>query len=429
MMRICIVAENASTRFGGEAILPVHYFRLLRSRGVEAWLVVHERTRKELTELFPQETDRILFVPDLWIHKLLFRLSRFMPRRLFEVSLGLIMQGVTQLVQRKLVRRLVRTRNIDVIHQPIPVSPRYPSAIFGLGAPVVVGPLNGGMEYPAAFRRTESWISRATVTIGRLMADAVNILIPGKTRAAVVLVANDRTRRALPLGIRGKIIEMTENGVDLDVWKGEAAPVENHVPQFIFLGRLVDWKAVDVAIRAIEKVPAAELEIIGDGPMLETWKTLATSLGVMDRVHFLGWMPQHECAVRMRASLALVLPSLYECGGAVVLEAMAMKKAVIATNWGGPADYLDASCGILVEPTGDAEMVAAVAAAMQKLVDGPALAATMGAAGYARAASDFDWQRKMDKVICIYTELSEKSDLARKFQGSQISPKPASEQQ
>src|SRR6202050_1609349 len=154
-MRICIVAEHASVSFGGEAILPVHYFRLLRSLGVESWLVVHERTRRELAELSPQELDRILFVPDLWIHKLFFYLGRFLPRRLSEATLGLLNQLITQFCQRRLVRQLIRDQQIDVIHQPIPVAPRFPSVMFGLGVPVVIGPLNGGMEYPAAFRGAE----------------------------------------------------------------------------------------------------------------------------------------------------------------------------------------------------------------------------------------------------------------------------------
>ena len=39
--RVLIVAEHASAKFGGEAILPLHYFRVLRKRGIEAWLIVH----------------------------------------------------------------------------------------------------------------------------------------------------------------------------------------------------------------------------------------------------------------------------------------------------------------------------------------------------------------------------------------------------
>ena len=51
--RVLIVAEHASARFGGEAALPLHYFRVLRNRGVPVWLVTHARTRDELSALYP----------------------------------------------------------------------------------------------------------------------------------------------------------------------------------------------------------------------------------------------------------------------------------------------------------------------------------------------------------------------------------------
>jgi len=426
-MRICIVAENASTRLGGEAILPVHYFRLLRSRGIECWLVVHSRTASEAMELFPNDIDRILFVPDLWIHKLIFYLSRFLPRRLSESTLGLFNQLITQLCQRSIVRGLIRDHHVDVIHQPIPVAPRFPSAIFGLGVPVVIGPLNGGMEYPPAFRRSESWMSRTALAFARLFADAGNALLPGKKYASVVLVANERTRRALPSGIRGKVIELVENGIDAGIWQGAQIAQKSAVPRFVFIGRLVDWKAVDVAIRALETVPTAELEIVGDGPMRDAWRSLAAELGLKDRVHFVGWLPQSECANRLLNSVALVLPSLYECGGAVVLEAMAMGKPVIATRWGGPADYLDASCGTLVEPESYAGLVAGFADAMRKMLDSPGIAKSMGAAGRERATRDFDWQHKIDRMIGIFRSVAQNSNVPQELKTTSVSTGTASE--
>ena len=114
---------------------------------------------------------------------------------------------------------------------------------------------------------------------------------------------------------------------------------------------------------------------------------------------------------RLRESLALVLPSLYESGGAVVLEAMATGKPVIATGWGGPVDYLDSSCGILVNPESYKVLVTGFAEAMQKLIDFPELAKTMGNAGRKRVVRDFDWQQRIDKVINIYCTLVEKSKL------------------
>jgi glycosyltransferase involved in cell wall biosynthesis len=391
-MRICIVAEHASTRFGGEAFLPVRYFSLLRARGIETWLMVHSRTQNELAELFPHDHDRIQFVPDLWIHRLLFRLSLHFPRRLSEVTFGLLNQLITQFCQRSMLRRLIRKQNINVIHQPIPISPRFPSALFGLGVPVVIGPLNGGMEYPAAFRNKESWISRTTIAFLKLFADAGNSLLPGKKRAAVVLVANERTRNALPKGIRGRVIEMNENGIRM-------------TPLFVFVGRLVDWKALDIVIRALAEVPTAELDVVGDGPMLEIWRSLARELRVSERVHFVGRETQSQYAARLRQSVGLVLPSLYESGGAVVLEAMAAAKPVIATRWGGPVDYLDSSCGILVGPQSYRALVTGFARAIQTMIDHPDLANAMGAAGRERAVRDFDWQGRIDRIIGIYGTL------------------------
>jgi glycosyltransferase involved in cell wall biosynthesis len=405
-MRICIVAEHASARYGGEAILPLHYFRFLRSRGIETWLVVHARTQSELTELFPRELNRIHFVKDLWLHKLIFRASKFLPRRLSETTFGLMNQLLTQMIQRKIARRLIRQEKIDVIHQPIPVAPRFPSLLSDLGVPVIIGPLNGGMDYPPAFRGNEPWIGRTGIAIGRLFSDFINLLLPGKKQADVVLVANQRTRQALPAGIRGQVIEMVENGVDIDLWKSLAKSSDHSaVPRFVFVGRLVDWKAVDVVIHALQQVPTAELEIIGDGPMLPAWKSLAKELGIENRVHFRGWLSQKDCALRLQSSTALVLPSLYECGGAVVLEAMAMGKPVIATKWGGPADYLDASCGILIEPESRDSLVHGFAAAMQRLATSPEIAQSMGAAGYALSTRNFDWQRKIDHMTSIYQTL------------------------
>jgi len=189
----------------------------------------------------------------------------------------------------------------------------------------------------------------------------------------------------------------------------------------------VDWKAVDVVIRALKTVPSAELEVIGDGPMLYAWKELAGELGVKERVHFAGWLPQAECAARLQASLALVLPSIYECGGAVVLESMAMGKPVIATRWGGPADYLDESSGILIEPKSYPDLVAGFAEAMTKLINSPELAKSMGAAGRKRAVRDFDWRRKIDEVIRIYRTLAEKSDGSRECKEDGVSPTVVSE--
>jgi len=401
--RILIAAENASTRLGGEAILPYHFMRLLRQRGMDAHLVVHERCREDLEALFPDDLDRLHFIRDMELQKFLYRLSLLLPRRVSEATFGLANNLLTQSAQRKMLRGLVIEGT--VVHQPIPVAPRFPSLLYGLGAPVVIGPLNGGMEYPKAFRAQESFLSRVFVAGARSFTNLFNVLLPGKRRAAVVLVANGRTREALPSGLKGRVLELVENGVDTSLW--HSAPVDaerrsSMTSRFVFIGRLVDWKALDLVLEALKEVPGAALDVIGDGPMLEPWRGYAQSAGLAERVNFLGWLSQAACAEYLSGCCALVLPSLYECGGAVVLEAMAMARPVIATAWGGPLDYLNANCGILVAPSSRDALVSGFAEAMRRLMNSPELCREMGFAGRERLLKEFDWNLKIDRMLEIY---------------------------
>jgi len=404
-LRVCIVADNASFRFGGEASLPLHYFSRLRARGIEAWLIIHDRNRSELEDLFPAEQHRIQYIPDKWFHKLIFQLSRHPSRRFSEATFGILMVLIDRRIQRTMIQRLILEQRINIVHQPIPVSPKTPSFISGLGVPVVIGPMNGGMEYPEAFRGAESLFTRITVALARGSANLVNSIIPGKKDATLLLVANQRTRLALPACAGGHTIEMPENGVDLSIWSfpANAVPPANP-PRFLFVGRLVDWKRLDFALRALAEIPGAQLEVIGNGPRRRAWSSLAESLGIADRVRWRGWLSQLECARVMHGATALLLPSIYESGGSVVLEAMACGIPVVATAWGGPAVYLDSNCGILVDPSNAKAITQGFVDAMRKLIADPALCAHFASAGRKRVEELFDWNLKIDRILELYRE-------------------------
>ena len=275
-------------------------------------------------------------------------------------------------------------------------------------------------------------------------------MIPGKKLAATLLVANQRTREALPSGVKGRVFELVENGVDLSLWQSKLSPQfsemdvsvsiqssnelhrsgeshefgdvnrELHPTKFIFMGRLLHWKGLDLLLPAfkqvIEQLPAT-LEIIGEGDARDSLTQLAAELGLTDTqqhssgygdrlpaMQFSGWLPQKESALRLQAADVLVLPSLFECGGAVVLEAMATGLPVIATNWGGPMDYLDDTCGILVSPDSREEFIHGLTAAMLKLAKSPTLREKMGKAGQHRVLNYFDWEKKIDTILEIYAE-------------------------
>lgn len=412
-----IVAENASFRFGGEASLPLHYFSRLKKRGCDMWLLAHSRTLPELERLFPEDRDRILTVPDTWLHKLFWSVNSLLPRRVYEATFGMFITLVNQYLQRKIVRKLVLEQGIQLVHQPTPVSPKAPSFLSDFGVPVVIGPMNGGMEYPKGFRNAESSLTRAFVAAGRAGAELANRVIPGKKNARLLLVANQRTKEALPSCVRGEIVVLSENGADLDLWKlREDALLEDSNPRFLFVGRLVDWKRLDIALNALAQLPNARIEVVGDGPMRDTWSNLAASLGISERVDFLGWLAQPDCARRLQSATALLLPSVFECGGAVVLEAMAGGVPVVATAWGGPTDYLDASCGILVMPVSEEALIRGFAGAMRTLSEDKALVARLGNAGRARVVQHYDWARKVDVMVELYERVLKEQPASRSKQ-------------
>lgn len=297
----------------------------------------------------------------------------------------------------------------------MPVSPLEPSLIFGLGVPVIIGPMNGGMDYPPAFKAMQGIVESFSLIAGRRLADFMNWLIPGKRKAAILLVANERTRKALPAKTCPHVLTLVENGVDLNLW----IPARTEVlsapayTRFVFIGRLIALKAVDLLLLAFKQASvetSMSLSIIGDDVERADLEKMALDLGILNigpgdepgKVRFLGWLTQTDCADQLQCSDALILPSLRECGGAVVLEAMAMEKAVIATNWGGPADYIDTTCGILIEPESRDGLVENLATAMMRMASTPEECLAMGKAGHAKVRQEYDWEIKVDRMLEIY---------------------------
>ncbi|MCL4189363.1 MAG: glycosyltransferase family 4 protein [Rhodobacteraceae bacterium] len=410
--KVLIVAPNASSRFGGEAFLPLRHFEFLRARGVPATLLVHARNRDDLGRRLAAHAGDIVYLEDTWLHRMLWRLGRALPRRLAEALVMPALTLVTEIDLRRPVRALVKAGRAEVIHQPIPVSPRAPSAIWGMGVPVVIGPMNGAMTYPPGYEDHPGAPAARFVGLARGLAVALNRLLPGKRRAAALLVANPRTRAALPVAGHARVIEMVENGVDLSTF----APPEGRPPRLpdapfrlVFMGRLVALKGLDFGLRALAMARAAGadigLDILGDGDDRARLEAIAAAEGVAGAVRFLGFLPQDGCAAVLAGADALILPSLQECGGAVVLEAMAMGLPVIASDWGGPADYLDRGCGLLVHPVPRDSFAARLAEAMLALWRDPAAARSMGAAGARKVRAEFDWERKADRMLELYRDL------------------------
>lgn len=415
-MRILIVAHYASDRIGGEALIPLRIVTHLRDMGHQVWLVTHASGADELSGV-PGVAGRTIFVPSLPGLAGLVGVGERLPPAPRQV-LWAVTQIERQLAMAPVVRRLVGELDIDLVHQPISVSPSIPSALRRLPVPLVIGPLNGGMDLPPAFRGRDSIPGRIRKRTRRVLGAVLHTVLRGHRAAAVVLVANERTRARLPAGVRRHTRFVSDVGVDVvapllaepasvvESAQNRAGPV-----RILYVGRLVAWKGVDLLLDACAALGAPgrpvgfELTIAGDGPSRAALTDQVAALGLAGRVTFLGWVDRADVAGLLRDCDVLVLPSLEEAGGAVLLEAMAAGRPVVAADWGGPGDLVDDECGIRVEPSGRAAYVAGLAAALRRLAADPDLRARMGAAGRARVERDYRWASIVERIAAIYAEL------------------------
>ncbi|MGD9295291.1 MAG: glycosyltransferase family 4 protein [Roseobacter sp.] len=408
--KVLIVAPNVSSRFGGEAFLPLKYFQIMKARDYPVKLVTHARNRQDLMQMFAPYLEDIILIDDTFWHKMVWNVGRIFPGRVAENLTQILLDRIDTLYQTGPIRQLIAEGQVDLIHQPIPVSPLSPSSLYKYGKPLVIGPMNGDINFPPGYRDYEKPFEALLLNLARRFAPLINRLSPGKHQARTLLVANPRTREAISFLDHPHVVQLVENGVDLQLFE-EPAPHRPGAPgrlRLVYMGRMPRWKALDITLEAVaiarSKGVDVALDILGDGAQRKKLEKQTRSLGLEGQITFHGFVPQHRCAEVLHGSDALILNSLRECGGAVVLEAMSMGLPVIAADWGGPADYVDPECGILVHPVPRDSFAARLADAMVRLADDTALRAKMGQAGIRRIHADFDWEKKVDTMLGIYAD-------------------------
>ena len=403
--RVLLVAEHASAVFGGEALIPFQYFKHLRGMDIDVHLLVHARTQKELEAAFSEQNNRLHFVADSFINVWCSKLGRAMPARLADFTSGVLSHLDTQVRQRRLARSLVRMLRIDVIHEPIPVSPKIPSMMFGLSVPVVMGPMNGGMDYPPNYNLAGG-LERLVIFILRATSAFWNWVLPGKRLAALLLVANRRTYEALPRGLRGaRVLELVENGVDVEVFKPAVVVDQedrDEVLRVVYVGRLVDWKRVDLLISACARLVGREnselkfeLDIVGDGPLRGQLETQVNDLSLTRYVRFHGRLTHSDTAILLRSAHVMALPQHARMRWCCRFGSHGVRGSGYCRPLGRPnRPTLTPETGILIPPATPNEFIQALAAAIVSMAKDPSKRRKMGQAARWRAEQLYDWRVK-----------------------------------
>lgn len=144
--------------------------------------------------------------------------------------------------------------------------------------------------------------------------------------------------------------------INPQIWQPNTQVVKKY--SLVFCGRIDANKRLDRIVRALAALPEHTLVVIGDGPALAANKRLATQLQVQHRIIWCGWLQTpEEVASMVTSARCLVMPSGYEGGPRVVVEALAAGVPVVATKVGIVPDVLtNGSNGLIT--TGSATHIA-----------------------------------------------------------------------
>ena len=175
-------------------------------------------------------------------------------------------------------------------------------------------------------------------------------------------------------------------------------------PVALSIGRHVPEKGyrhlIDAAALIERAMPGVHWVLVGNGELRSELEAQTRRLGLGSQVHFTGW--RNDVADVLALADVFVLPSESEGFGRVLVEAMSMGRALVATAVGGIPDIVVAGeTGLLVEPADPVGLAEAVRA----LLDDSARTARLGAAGRARAESTFSLGAHVAAVERVYDEV------------------------
>lgn len=305
------------------------------------------------------------------------------------------------------IYRIVEKQGVDIVHALNDLSTNTTTAasVSWLTEVPFVYTIQGINMGPTHLSVVDNLVELYDWTIERLIAArARKVIFPSK-----YLVSGARK-----LGVKSSKIVIIPCGVDYNYFDPERPEVRkeaallrdklNIVDDIVvgYVGRLISDKGLKYLIWAIKQIqreyPNIVLLVVGDGPQRGNFETMVKDSKV--KAIFIGW--QDDVLPYYAVMDIFVLPSLCEGVANVMLEAMAMKKAIVATDVGGNPDLVvNGENGFLV-PVADYQRIAF---ALKKLIENGDLRRRMGAISRQIVKKTFSWETIVPKVEKVYDEV------------------------
>jgi glycosyltransferase involved in cell wall biosynthesis len=413
-----LVAEAANPEWVSVPLVGWNIYQAL-AKIADVHLVTHIRNRDAVTQTGLTEGNEFSVIDNEYVAAPLYRLST-----LLRGGAGKGWTTVTALsslayysfefeVWRRFKARL-KAGEFDIVHRVTPLSPTSQSILAKRltrwNIPFIVGPLNGGIPWPRNFIHRQhaerEWLSHIR-SIYKLMPAYRSM----RRYSSAILVGSKYTLTEMPRSIQSRCVYIPENGIRAD----QVAPCRKATIQLplvaCFVGRLVPYKGADMLLEAAAEFLIKKqlvLHIVGDGPERGSLEELAKRLDLQNLVHFDGLRSHDDVLSKLARCDLLILPSIREFGGGVVIEAMAMGATPIVADYAGPGELVDETTGVKVPFVDRSSLVDGIRVAIGKFIEDPHLLDRFSKAARNKVLASYTWEAKAAQIKRVYSAVLSK---------------------
>jgi glycosyltransferase involved in cell wall biosynthesis len=257
-----------------------------------------------------------------------------------------------------------------------------------------------GPDIPGFERRYKNIYPFLSPLIRAVWRDAETVVVKSEVELEMI--------RSLEAGVNTVFVP---NGVDLSAFKPGGSVPNNGALRLLCVGRLIERKGQHHLIEAVKQLTDegidVTLDLVGTGDARAANELQVGTLGLQNRVRFLGYVPREEIAMHYANSHVFVLPSYNEGMSVALLEAMASGLPVLVTPTGGTMELVEPGVNGFVFDWGN---VNSLAGHLRSLSRDRSLIRRMGLASHARAGC-FTWEAAAGRYLDMFERIVSRSSL------------------
>ena len=300
----------------------------------------------------------------------------------------------------KVAKQLVSNEKFDLIHYLGPIGYREPGYLWKLGLPYIWGPIGGMNNYPIQLLKATYTFKGKFFFLLRTFLNKVQLKTSTRVKKAlkksnVLLAATTENQQSIFKVHHAYSTWLPENGITGEIKITSNLKFKEDIIHLAWIGRVDDFKAIILLIKALENISYKNLliHVIGDGFIRKEMEQYSIRKGVNHLIKWHGRVKRSEVFSILSQVHLHVITSLGEANTTVIWEAMSLGIPTMTLDHCGMHDVVCDKCGIKIPIISYAQVINDMTAKLNELMQNPLILKELSD-GVLKCAPNFHWDKR-----------------------------------